>query len=109
VPMKTRYLIGVVCALALLIAAGGAAVADDKERPDEGKVISIDKSAMSMQVQGKKNDQWTLYWTESTKLAGDLTVEELTVGDEIHFKYTDKDGKKWLTELRRKEKAEHNE
>lgn len=106
--MKTRYLIVVVCALAL-IAAGGAAVADDKERPDEGKVISIDKSAMSMQVQGKKNDQWTLYWTESTKLAGDLTVEELTVGDEIHFKYTDKDGKKWLTELRRKEKAEHNE
>src|SRR5262245_36714995 len=104
--MKPKYLIVAVCALALMLAVGGAAVADDKERPDEGKVISIDKDAMSMVVQGKENDQWDLYWTKSTKLKGDLTVEELAVGDEIHFAYTEKDGKKWLTELKRTEKAD---
>ena len=107
--MKPRHFMVVVCALALLLAVGGAAVADDKGRPDEGKVISIDKDAMSMVVQGKENDQWNLYWPKSTKLKGNLTVEELAVGDEIHFAYTEKDGKKWLTELKRTEKAEHSD
>ena len=103
--MKPRNLIAVVCAVCLLLTVGAAAVADDQERPHEGKVISLDKDAMTMSVQGEKNDQWTLYWTESTKLKGDLTVEELQVGDEVHFAFTEKDGKKWLTALRRTEKA----
>ncbi|HEX5042124.1 MAG TPA: hypothetical protein VFV75_04410 [Candidatus Polarisedimenticolaceae bacterium] len=83
----------------------GVAIAEDQERPHEGKVIRLDKDAMSMTVQGEKNDQWDLYWTESTKLEGDLTVEELTVGDEVHFAYVEKEGKKWLTALHRTEKA----
>ena len=103
--MKLKYFLVAVCAVALLLAVG-AAVADDQQRPDEGKVISLDRDAMSMVVQGKGNDQWTLYWTKSTKLKGDLTVEELAVGDEIHFAFAEKDGKKWLTELKRTEKAE---
>jgi hypothetical protein len=100
--MKPRDLIAVACAVCLLLTVGAAAVADD--RPHEGKVISLDKAAMTMSVQGEKNDQWTLYWTESTKL-DDVTVQELQVGDEVHFDYVEKDGKKWLTELKRTEKA----
>jgi hypothetical protein len=107
--MKPRNLIAVVCAVCLVLTVGAAATAGDQERPHEGKVISLDQTAMSMSVQGEKNDQWTLYWTESTKLEGDTTVQELQVGDKVHFDFTEKDGKKWLTELRRTEKAGHDD
>jgi Cu/Ag efflux protein CusF len=60
---------------------------------------------MVLSVQGDKNDQWTLSWTETTKLKGDLTVQELKVGDKIHFDFVEKDGRKWLTELKRTDKA----
>lgn len=103
--MKPRTLLALVCALCLL-SVGLPALADDQERPDEGKVVSIDQSTKSMTLEGKKDDRWTLYWTESTKVKGDVTVEEIQVGDEVHFKFTEKEGKKWLTELHRSEKAD---
>jgi len=100
--MKTKISALLVCAA---LALGTAVFADDVNRPHEGKVISIDKDAMTMVVQGEKDDQWTLYWTESSKLKGDLTIPELKVGDRVHFEYTQKDDRFWLTELRRTEKA----
>ena len=103
--MKARDLIVLACAFCVLLTVGAVAVADDDKRPHEGKVISIDTTAMSMVVQGEENDQWDLYWTQSTKLKGDVTVAELKVGDEIHFNFVEKEGKKWLTELKRTEKA----
>jgi Cu/Ag efflux protein CusF len=103
--MKPRNLISIVCAVCLLLAVGAVGAGEDQERPHKGKVISLDKDAMSMGVQGEKNDQWTLYWTESTQLKGDVTVQELQVGDKVHFKFVEKDGKKWVTELHRSEKA----
>ena len=90
-------------ALALSLTFGGVATADD--RPHEGKVISVDKETMVMSVQGDKDDQWTLYWTESTKLKGDLAIQEVKVGDKVHFEFVEKDGKMWLTELKRTDKA----
>lgn len=102
--MKTKSLILLVC---VALALGTAALAKDVERPHEGKVVSIDKDAMSMTVQGDKNDTWTLYWTATTKLKGDLTVPELNVGDRVHFDYTQKDDRMWLTELKRTDKADH--
>ena len=60
--------------LSLLLAVGGRAIADD--RPHEGKVVKIDNDAMVLTVQGEKDDQWTLSWTETTKLKGDLTRHE---------------------------------
>ena len=106
--MKPRNLIAVVCALGLLLAVGAPALADE-HRPHEGKIVSLDQSAMTMTVQGEKDDQWTLYWTESTKLDGHLTIEELNVGDEVNFDYKEKDGKKWLTKIDRTEKAEKHD
>jgi Cu/Ag efflux protein CusF len=101
--MKLRKLSVLMLALALISTFGGIATADD--RPHEGKVISVDQQAMTMSVQGDKNDQWTVYWTETTKLKGDLTIQEVKVGDKVHFEVVEKDGKMWLTELKRTDKA----
>jgi hypothetical protein len=68
-------------------------------------VITLDTEGMVLSVKGDKDDEWTLYWTETTKLKGDLTVQELKVGDKIKFDYVEKDGKMWLTELKRTDKA----
>ena len=78
----------------------------DKDHPHEGKVVNVDPTAMTMTVQGEKGDQWTLYWTETTKLKGDVTATELKPGDSVHFDYVEKDGKMWVTELRRTHKAD---
>jgi hypothetical protein len=101
--MKLRNLAVALLALGLTLTLGTAAIADD--RPHEGKVVSVDLVARVLTVQGEKDDQWTFYWTETTKLKGDLTVPEVKVGDKIHFDYTEKDGRMWLTELRRTDKA----
>ena len=105
--MKLRNFTALMLALGLVLGLGGVglAMADDN-RPHEGKIIKIDKDLMMLSVQGDKDDQWTLYWTETTKLKGDLTVEEVKVGDKVHFDYTEKDGKMWLTELKRTDKAD---
>jgi len=92
-------------ALALIFTLGGAASAGD-DRPHEGKVISVDNDGMVLTIQGEKNDQWTLYWTETTKLKGDVTATELKAGDSVHFDFVEKDGKMWVTELRRTHKAD---
>jgi Cu/Ag efflux protein CusF len=102
--MKLRKLSVVILALALISTLGGFATAGD-DRPHEGKVISVDMAAMVMSVQGDKGDQWTVYWTETTKLKGDLAIQEVKVGDKVHFEIVEKDGKMWLTELKRTDKA----
>ena len=95
--------------LSLLVAAlflvSAAALFAGGDRPHEGKVIRIDQDAKMLVVQGEKGDQWSLYWTESTKLKDGLTFAELKVGDSVHFDYMEKDGKMYLSELRRTQKA----
>ena len=89
---------------ALFVFATVFSIALAERRPHEGKILKIDQDAKSMTVQGENNDQWTLYWTETTKWKN-LTVPELTVGDSIHFDYVEKDGQMFVTELRRTHKA----
>lgn len=102
----------------LLMSSSGYA----EKRPHEGKVVSIqtvEKSAevqgerignveKSMVIQGEKGDQWTLYWDDTTKFKSSLTPNELREGDRIHFDFVQKDGKMWVTELRRTKKAERD-
>ena len=90
---------------AVLVLVGSFALVA-AERPHEGKIIRIDSVQNVMVVQGEKGDQWTLYWTETTKLKDGLTLPELKEGDSVHFDFMDKDGKMWLTELRRTHKAD---
>ncbi len=101
--MRLRHFGPLMFALSLLLAVGRFAIAGD--RPHEGKVITVDREAMVLVVQGDKGDQLTLYWTPSTKLKGDLAVEELKIGDKIHFDFMNKDDKMWLTELKRTDRA----
>ncbi|HEX4823999.1 MAG TPA: hypothetical protein VFV19_06780 [Candidatus Polarisedimenticolaceae bacterium] len=101
--MKLRSVSILMLVLGLVLTLGSFASADD--RPHEGKVTAIDTSQMVMQVQGDKGDQWNLFWTPSTKLKGDLAVEEVKVGDKVHFDFVQKDDKMYLVELKRTEKA----
>lgn len=101
--MKTTRIAASIFASVLLALCLGAWA---KDHPHEGKVVNVDPTAMTMTVQGEKGDQWTLYWTETTKLKGDVTATELKPGDSVHFDYVEKDGKMWVTELRRTHKAD---
>ena len=85
-----------------LLVVSAAAIAE--RRPHEGKIVRLDPDQKAMTISGEKGDEWTVYWTETTKLKG-VTVPELQVGDSVHFDYTEKDGRMWLTELRRTHKA----
>jgi len=100
--MKKAFAITLAAVTILLVSSTGYA----GNRAHEGKILSVDTSAMMLAVQGDKGDQWTLYWTETTKLKNGLTFGELKSGDKIHFDYVEKDGKMWVTELRRTGKAE---
>ena len=99
-----------------------ASAADAARRPHEGKIIrveTVEKSAdvagekisnveHSMVIQGEKGDQWTLYWDDTTKFKHDLVPSELKEGDRVHFDFIEKNGKMWLTELRRTKKADRD-
>ena len=87
----------------LFVLVSAAAIAE--KRPHEGKITDIDQTAQMITIQGEKGDSWSLGWTETTKLKDNLTFQELKVGDSVHFDFVDKDGKKWITELRRTHKA----
>jgi Cu/Ag efflux protein CusF len=102
--MRNRAVIAI-AAFAFLL--GAASLYADRDRPHEGKITRIDRDARVLTVQGEKGDQWDLYWTETTKLKGDVTIEELHEGDSVHFDYVDRDGRMWLTELHRTHRAEH--
>jgi Cu/Ag efflux protein CusF len=100
--MKRALAITLAAVAILLVSSTGYA----ERRAHEGKILSVDTTAMMMSVQGDKGDQWTLYWTETTKLKSGLTFGELRSGDKVHFDFVEKDGKMWVTELRRTGKAE---
>ena len=104
-------------ALAMLLLAS---VSYANDRPHEGKVVSVqtvEKSAVaagetvtnteqSMVVKGEHGDEWTLYWDATTKFKHDVEPSMLKAGDSVHFDFVEKNGKMWLTELRRTHKAD---
>jgi len=106
-----------VAGLAFLLMASAAYA---ESRPHEGKVVrveSVEKSAdvngekisnvqQYVVVQGEKGDQWMLYWDNGTKFKHELVPTELREGDRVHFDYVQRDGKMYLTELRRTKKAD---
>jgi len=103
--MKTKLCLWV--AAAFLVSC--AALFADDEHKKEGKIVSIDQDARTIVVSGEKGDQWTVFWTYTTKLEHGLTFPELKAGDKIEFEYMDKDGKMWATEIEREKKGEeHN-
>src|SRR5438445_12835880 len=92
----TLSLIVFLCAGAALYAGGN--------KPHEGKITSIDMDQKSIAVAGERDQSWTIYWNETTKVK-DAKVEELKVGETIHFDYKkDKVGKTRAKEIYRKAK-----
>jgi Cu/Ag efflux protein CusF len=96
-----KRLIGMTAVLLLVLSTAAYAAG----RPHEGKIVRIDPDARVMTVQGEHGDQWDLYWDETTKLKNNLTFTELREGDSIHFDFVDKDGRMYVTELRRTHRA----
>jgi Cu/Ag efflux protein CusF len=88
--------------LIVFLCAGAVAYAHGR-RPHEGKITNIDMDQKAITVQGEHDQTWTINWTETTKVKGGK-IEDLKVGDSIHFDYKDKDGKMWATEIRRTQK-----
>jgi hypothetical protein len=115
-----RKAIGIVAAAFAVFLVASAASAE--KRPHEGKIIrieTVEKSAdvgdqrisnveKRMTVQGEKGDEWTLYWDATTKFKHGLAPSELREGDSIHFDFVEKEGKMWVTELRRTHKADRD-
>ncbi len=115
--MKKIMAVSAAAVAILLMSSAGYA----ENRPHEGKIVSIqtvEKSVetpggekvgnteRSMVIQGERGDQWTLYWDDTTKFKSSLTPNELREGDKVHFDFVQKDGKMWVTELRRTKKAD---
>jgi|SRR5437867_12989236 len=84
------------CAAAAAYAHGG--------KGHEGKITNIDMDQKAITVEGEHGHNWTIYWNETTKVK-DAKVEDLKVGDSIHFDAMEKDGKMWATEIRRTKMA----
>ena len=115
-----RKTLGVSFAALAIFLMASASYAD--KRPHEGKVIrveTVEKSAgvegetvsnveRSIVVQGEKGDEWTLYWDDTTKFKKGLAPSELRQGDYVHFDFVEKNGKMWVTELRRTKKADRD-
>jgi hypothetical protein len=118
--MRKLLSVSVTAAALAIFLAASASYAD--RRPHEGKVVrveTVEKSAdvsgekvsnveHYLVVQGEKGDQWKLYWDDTTKFKHSLMPSELKEGDSVHFDYVEKDGKMWITELRRTKKADRD-
>ncbi len=101
--MSRKLFLSAAVLLAAFAFAGVPALADD--RPDEGKITRVVPEAKMLVVQDDNGDQWDLIWTETTKMEGDATLAQLKPGDEVHFDYVEKEGVKFLTEIKRTSRA----
>ena len=58
-------------------------------------------------VQDEDGDQLDLQWNETTKMEGDATLAQLKPGDFVHFDYVEREGVKFLTEVKRTKTAKN--
>lgn len=103
--MKLKVFLSVAAICAVLVFTGAPAFADD--RPDEGKIIRVVPEAKLITVQDEDGDQWDLQWNETTKMEGDATLAQLKPGDFVHFDYVEREGVKFLTEVKRTKTAKN--
>ena len=100
--MKSMKTFASLALSALLFAA--TAVAADNSR--QGKILSIDPDTKVMVIQADSGDQWTIYWTETTKIEDGLIVSELRIGDKVDVDLVEKEGKLFAEQIEREGKAE---
>jgi Cu/Ag efflux protein CusF len=86
-----------------LLFAGAPVLADD--RPDEGRIVRVVPEAKLITVQADNGDQFDLMWNETTKMEGKATFAQLKAGDYVHFEFVEREGQKFLTEIKRTSRA----
>ena len=102
--MRLKISLAAAVLLVGMLAVGAVpAYADDK--PDEGRIVRVVPDAKMITVQDEDGDQFDLMWNETTKMEGNAVIAQLKPGDYVHFEYVEREGVKFLTELKRTSRA----
>jgi Cu/Ag efflux protein CusF len=102
--MKMKvFLAAATLLVGVVVFAGAPAYADDK--PDEGRIVRVVADAKLITVQDDNGDQFDLMWNETTRMEGNATFAQLKPGDYVHFEYVEREGQKFLTEIKRTSRA----
>ena len=100
--MRTKKAFLVVVGLALALSTAAFA---QEERPDEGQITKIDADAQMITVKDELGDEWDLIWSDATHSDETAGLLELKPGDFVQFSYEDREGRRVLTDIRRRSKA----
>jgi len=100
--MRTKKAFLVVVGLALALSTAAFA---QEERLDEGQITKIDADAQMITVKDELGDEWDLFWSDATHSDETAGLLELKPGDFVQFSYEDREGRRVLTDIRRRSKA----
>ena len=103
--MKKILALSVVAVLCAVVTLAGDDKMGDKKTTHEGTITKMDSAGKMMTVKDAAGKETTVYWNDSTKVAGD----EMKEGALVHWTGAEKDGKMWATwvhvgEMPKKEK-----
>jgi hypothetical protein len=89
--MKKILALSVVAVLCAVVVLAG----DDKKmgKANEGTISKMDTAGKMMVVKDSAGKETTVYWNDTTKVAGD----EMKEGALVHWTGAEKDGKMWAT------------
>lgn len=90
--------VSMLAALVLLLVAT-AASADPGQKPEKmisGSIARIDMASRTMTVADAKGVQWTILWSDSTRVLGG----ELKQGQPVQLGYVESESKNWATWIR---------
>jgi hypothetical protein len=94
--MKKILALSVVAVLcAVVVLAGDEKMGDKKMggKTMEGTITKMDMAGKMMMVKNAAGKETSVYWNDTTKVAGD----EMKEGALVHWKGMEKDGKMWAT------------
>lgn len=86
-----KKVLGIAVAAMLCVSLVALAGGDKGAGKMGGTISTLDTAQKMLVVKDKDGKDWTLYWTDATKVEGG----ELKVGEMVHFKATEKEGKMW--------------
>jgi hypothetical protein len=89
--MRKILALSVVAVLCAVVVLAG----DEKKmgKTNEGTIMKMDATAKMMVVKDSAGKEKTVYWNDTTKVAG----EEMKEGALVHWTGAEKDGKMWAT------------
>ena len=85
----------------ILLVAAIAFATDSRE----GTVSRIDADQKVLVVQDKDGNSFDLYWNETTQMKDGLIPADIHTGDIVRFETVQKEGKTFITQIWREQKA----